>query len=141
MRDRSSRLRKKNLSWGAGVLSGNRPYFAEYWNLHQLGTLRHFLTLYISSEGIEKEGLRDADLIHALGLEELAESADGGHPYAEVATYTDHSGKEFFTLRMLIIEEWGKTVINWKGKLFPYKLLHQMNGKEDKSDLTDDQDW
>lgn len=111
LRDRSSRLRKKNLSWGAGVLSGNRPYFAEYWNLHQLGTLRHFLTLYITSEGIEKEGLRDADLIHALGLEELAESADGGHPYAEVATYTDHSGKEFFTLRMLIIEEWGKTVM------------------------------
>lgn len=119
------RRHKVNMYWGAGVLEGNRPYFAENWGIHMLGNRSSEMTVYMSSEGLDENWQDEMDMLRKLGLEKLIEIIEPQYISVRADHYTDGKGNEYFAVYLLLRTILGDKIMRWKGKLFPYEMLNK----------------
>ncbi len=109
-----------NLGWNAGLLDGNRPYFAECWAWEGM-TL---LTVFIPAEGIEyKTGQEIEEWLLETGYYSYR-SED--HDPAEVRKCTDPEGKEFFSVCILVGRDDEPAMVDG-APLRPWEELNEYN--------------
>jgi len=112
----------RNMCWSAGILNGNRPYFAECWKVF----LTTAMTVFFSAAGYDhgkSEPFFLMELIRA-GLV-IPRSADLNHLRA--LRYTDGSGNEFIAFNFVLdIEESGQ-YMSWLGSTCRFDELNRLN--------------
>ena len=87
-----------NIGWNAGVMDGNRPYFAECWATDGIT----MLTVFISTKGIE-------DMPHAEIAQKFADTGyyiprENAHK-PTVMEFTDTAGNGFFSINIAVGNE------------------------------------
>ncbi len=115
-----------NLGWDAGLLEGNRPYFLEGWATCGIT----MLTYLVSTEGIGEYGT--PELLAMLEKAKLVKVLDPSNPRTEVRKYTDDSGKEFFSINIVVGDEEGTYASG--GKIFPFAALNRYNREREKKE-------
>ena len=115
-----------NLGWDAGLAEGNRPYFLECWATCGIT----MLTYLISAEGIGEYGV--PEMLAMLEKAKLVKILDPSEPRTDVRKYTDGSGKEFFSVNIVVGDEDGTYVIG--GKMYPFRALNEYNRNREKEE-------
>ena len=114
----------RNICWSAGILNGNRPYFAECWKVF----LTTSMTVFFSAEGYENVKNELFFLMELLkaGLV-LPRGKDMNH--LKALRFTDGNGNEFISFNFVLdIEEKGQ-YISWLGACCGFDELNRLNGE------------
>ncbi len=119
-----------NVGWDAGILEGNRPYFAECWATSGIT----MLTYFVSTEGME--GRSREELLGMLEAAGLVRVKDMTKPRTEVVVIQD-DGRPFYSINIVVgIEDETYTE---GGMIYGFSRLNEYNrareeGKGDKDD-------
>lgn len=110
---------EQNIGWDAGMLPGGRPWFLECWATSGITLLTYFL----STEGIEDADCRG--LVRMLEDEGLFHRKDPESTSARLMRITDGSGREFFSLNLVLGDENGTYIEG--ASVCPYAELNSFN--------------
>ena len=113
-----------NLGWDAGLLDGNRPYFAECWATGGIT----MLTYFVSAKGMEDA--EKADILKLLTDARLFRPRDPEHPRANMMKFEDKSGNTFFSVNAAVEDENGTYLDG--GTVYPFKELNGYNRKKNR---------
>ena len=119
-----------NLGWDAGLLDGNRPYFAECWATGGIT----MLTYFVSAKGMEDT--KTGDLLKMLTGAGLFRPLDPEHPRAETMKYEDKGGNPFFSVNVTVGAE-DETYIDG-GTVYPFRELNSRNRKKNREAKAND---
>ncbi len=108
-----------NVGWNAGILEGNRPFFAECWATCGVT----ILTYFISVEGIGEYGVKE--LLGMLEGAGIIHIKDPEHPRAQALPFTDGNGNTFFSVNITVGDEEETYVTG--GEIHSYKHLNEYN--------------
>ena len=114
----------RNVCWSAGILNGNRPYFAECWKVF----LTTSMTVFFPAAGYEhvKHELFFLMELMQAGLV-LPRCKDMNH--LKAVRFTDGNGNEFISFNFVVdIEEKGQ-YMSWLGDCCGFDALNRLNGK------------
>ena len=111
-----------NIGWDAGLVDGNRPYFAECWASCGIT----MLTYFISAKGMEEA--KTEDLVRLLEGGHLVTFLDREHPRVSVMKFEDDSENVFFSINITVGYE-DETYIKG-GRIFPYGPLNEYNSRK-----------
>ena len=115
----------RNLCWDAGILEGNRPYFAECWKIFQTVSV----TVFFSSRGFEKV---KNDLFYFLELVQagLIAPVRKDLDHIKVLRYTDGEGNEFISFNCVLSIEGQESYMAWLGGTCRFDELNRLNEGE-----------
>ena len=113
-----------NLGWDAGLVDGNRPYFAECWATNGIT----MLTYFVSAVGMEDA--KTEDLIRLLTDARLFRLYDPEHPRTGVMKFEDKSGNLFFSVNITVGVE-DETYLDG-GIIYPFEPLNAHNRKKNR---------
>ena len=112
----------RNVCWSAGILNGNRPYFAECWKVF----LTTAMTVFFSAEGYERV---ESEYFFLMLLMQagLALPCCGDLDHLKAERFTDGNGNEFISFNFVLdIEEKGQ-YMSWLGEGCRYDELNRLN--------------
>ena len=113
-----------NIGWDAGLLDGNRPYFAECWATCGIT----MLTYFVSAAGMEDATTKD--LLKLLTDARLFRLYDPEHPRTDVMKFEDKNGNLFFSVNVTVgIED--ETYLDG-GTVYPFGPLNAHNRKKNR---------
>ena len=119
-----------NLGWDAGLVDGNRPYFAECWATNGIT----MLTYFVSTRGIEDASTED--LVRMLTDAHLFRLLDPGNPRTAVMKFEDDTGNEFYSINVTAVVEDDLYVEG--GACYPFGPLNEYNERKMKGEKPDD---
>ena len=112
----------RNMCWSAGILNGNRPYFAECWKVFMTTSM----TVFISAEGYENEK-NELFFLMELMQAGLAMPRCEDLNHLKALRYTDGNGNEFISFNFVLdIEEKGQ-YMSWLGNFCGFDELNRLN--------------
>ena len=110
-----------NIGWDAGLLTPDRPYFAECWAVGGITVLTYFVSVI----GIEDAGT--GELVRMLTDAGLFRLLDPAEPRTSVAKFEDGRGNQFFSINVTVgIED--ETYIEG-GRIFSFRPLNEQNSR------------
>ena len=114
----------RNMCWSAGLLNGNRPYFAECWKVF----LTTSMTVFFSVQGYEqvKDELFFLMELMQAGLA-LPRCRDLDH--LKALRFTDGNGNEFISFNFVLDIEEQQTYMSWLGECSRFDELNRLNGE------------
>ena len=106
--------------WSAGILDGNRPYFAEF----RAGTLYVLTTgIWLSQERLANHAL---PLLKQSGLIDV-DLSDMRPDYPFVSSVTEPGGREFRIIQIFMEKSNPKNPFRWLGKKCSFEELNRLN--------------
>jgi hypothetical protein len=112
-----------NIGWNAGLLESNRPYFVECWAADGIT----MLTIFVSTKGIEQ---KTPDELTRWFLDiGYFSFTDGGYQTAEIGTFTNPEGAEFFSINIAVGVGDNPALIDG-APIYPWKTLNEYNRTE-----------
>ncbi len=113
-----------NVGWNAGLIEGNRPYFAECWATSGIT----IMTYFVVAEGWKE--FREKELLEKLAKADLIHVKDPLHPQTTAVIFRDTDGKEYFSINVTVgVEE--ETYVSG-GLIYPCHVLNEFNEKKDR---------
>lgn len=114
----------RNLFWSAGILNGNRPYFAECWKVF----LTTSVTVFFSAEEYGKVN-NDLFFLMELMLAGLALPRSRDMNHMKALRITDGNGNEFISFNFVLDIEEGEQYTTWHGSTCGFDELNRLNGE------------
>ncbi len=85
-----------NVGWNAGIIEGNRPFFAECWATSGIT----ILTYFVIAEGWEE--FREKELLEKLAEADLIHVKDPIHLRTTAVNFQDKDGKSYFSINVTV---------------------------------------
>ena len=114
----------RNLCWSAGLLEGNRPYFAEFWKIFGVTSM----TVSVFSGDTQPE-----EIVRMIQNADLVECTDPEQAKINLKKFTDGQGNEFLSVNSVVgkeDDEHAEQYLVWKGKTHRFDELNALNEKE-----------
>ena len=108
-----------NIGWDAGLLEGNRPYFAECWATCGIT----MLTYFVSASGMENA--ETAELIQKLENAKLLKIRNPKDPRTTAVEFEDDNGNKFYSINITVGDEDGTYIDG--GRIYPFAELNKFN--------------
>ena len=112
----------RNVSWGAGLLEGNRPYFAELWKVFGVATL----TVTVSAENAG-----ETEILLMIVKAGLVGCPDPRKTEIHFKETEDGEGNRFVSVNFRYSREdddYAEQYIRWRAPLHPFGELNALNG-------------
>ena len=109
----------RNHCWGAGLLEGNRPYFAECWSIFGVSTI----TVLVSAEDAE-----GTDIVRMIQEAGLVECVNPEKAKITIKKATEENGNVFYGINTVTGSEKDGQYLFWKGPIHTYEELDELNG-------------
>lgn len=111
-----------NIGWNAGLLEGDRPFFAECWGADHMTTL----SIYVSAKGIEDIAPEELEkMILDSGYFSYRED---GYQTPQVNSFKNSKGEEFFLFTVGVGVEDEPALIDG-AKIYPWSVLNEYNAQ------------
>ena len=116
-----------NIGWNAGLLEPNRPYFVECWAADGIT----MLTIFVSTKGIED---KTPDELTRWFLDiGYFTFTDGRYQTAEIGTFTNPAGEEFFSINIAVGVEDEPAMIDG-APIYSWKILNEYNQADNQAE-------
>lgn len=114
----------RNMFWDAGIMEGDRPYFAECWKVF----LTTSMTVFFSAEGYE-DVKNDLTFMLELLRAGLVVPENDDFDHIRVMRFKDGIGHEFISFNCVLgIDEKG-SYMSWLGGSCGFDELNRLNGE------------
>lgn len=114
-----------NIGWNAGIVEGNRLFYAEVWATDGIT----MLTMNFSAKGIEEYSEKEIDtLLQNSGYYTARE----GHKLPQIAKLSDGEGGQFFNVNIAVGYE--DEIYIDGANIYPFSILNEFNGYNEKGE-------